>query len=192
MAVEAGTKVVELIIELVSRLMPNWGIIFTVDGSTRWRFEGSKESFRPPRMADGALLTLKELSGGDWVFEEGEGPRLASPEPEVGCLWPFGGHPPQLAFFGIATLTAAPQAHGFPCKQGQLARGRPGFLTVTMMRSSPWLHFVDRWPRMHGALPDVHVSDTHQAHLRRNQISEKLSSTKMPKEVINEGGTGEL
>lgn len=37
-------------------------------------------------------------------------------------------------FFGMATLTP-PHTHGFPGGQGQVLRGRPGFLTGTITRS---------------------------------------------------------
>lgn len=73
----------------------------------------------------------------------GECAREAEAEAEAGGFWPSGGHSPHFFFFGMATLTA-PQAQGWPGRQGQLLRGRPGFRTSTKTRSSPWLHLVDR------------------------------------------------
>lgn len=57
----------------------------------------------------------------------------------------------QACFFGIAAVTL-PQLHGRSRGCGHALSGLPGFRTGTISLSLAWLHFVDRWPRMHGSL----------------------------------------
>jgi hypothetical protein len=62
---------------------------------------------------------------------------------------------PQLhfCFRGMAAVTAVPeeQEHGFDEGCGHELKGLPGFRTGTMSRSFACVHFVERWPRMHGS-----------------------------------------
>lgn len=49
-----------------------------------------------------------------------------------------------------AVMLEHPQLCG--CRCGHAVSGRPGFLTGTIRRSLACVHFVERWPRMHGSL----------------------------------------
>jgi len=140
---------------LASRLVPAGITRFTDMGSTRFRLEGSKDGFRPFGFeTDPDLLTRNDVRGGDVGVSEGE---CSVGVEFVSC--PASGPHTHFCFRGIATFTP-PQAHGFPGGHGHVLSGRPGFRTGTMTRSLKWLHFVDRWPRMQGALFWIHVSDT--------------------------------
>lgn len=117
--------------------------MLSIEGLSRTNFKESKAAFRPCREAEVAVLaTLYEstLAVRDRVLWMGEFSR----EAEAGGFWSSAGHPSHFFFFlGMATLTA-PQAHGWPGRQGQLLRGRPGFRTSHKIRSPAWLHLVDR------------------------------------------------
>lgn len=66
--------------------------------------------------------------------------------------FPLGFEPhPHLRARGMAAVTL-PHEHACSGGWGQTLSGRPGFRTETINRSSAWLHFVERWPRMHGSL----------------------------------------
>jgi hypothetical protein len=56
-----------------------------------------------------------------------------------------------VCFRGIAAVTL-PHPQGESRGWGHALKGLPGFRTGTMSLSLACVHFVDRWPRMHGSL----------------------------------------